>query len=291
MLTTWQGEAYPDVPTTGIKDNTPATDPKSVPRYLVEAYCQHFRREWGVGYLAGLTNVAGLGRNEAGHQMAAAMILHRIMIESRILGIDEMAVESGGQAYEMRGMLMWLSAAAQGVKPVDSHLRPASAQNLTTALASVTETIIKTALQSAYGERKAMLDLLAIMGADVRGVVDDFTNVLAVTASTSQPRTMYAGRDAGTYQNMVDFLRFSFGKAKVMTTTRLAIDASTGAATAYSPKSAVFIDPKMWQWCWLDKPANTNLAPDGSGKKGFIDGVGILKCWNPKGQIRLYSNS
>ena len=33
MLTSWQGEVYPDAPTTGIVDNTPATTPLSVPRF------------------------------------------------------------------------------------------------------------------------------------------------------------------------------------------------------------------------------------------------------------------
>lgn len=291
MLTTWVGEVYPSLGTVGVKDNTPATNPTSVPRYLVEAYCQHFRREWGVGYLATLTNAAGVARNEAGHQMSLAMILHRMMIEQRILGIDEMAIEAGEQGYEMRGMLLWLAAAAQTVKPVDEHLRPAAAQNLTTALASVTETTFKDALQSCFGEKKSDLDLLGLMGADLRGVVDDFTNVSKTAADTSHPRTIYTGRDARTYQNAVDFLTFSFGKAKLMTTPRLYTSESTGEATAYSPKSAAFIDPAMWEFCWLDKPANTNLAPDGSGKKGFVDGVGILKCLNPKGQFRLISNT
>jgi hypothetical protein len=291
MTATWQGEKISPNATTGVVDNTPATSPTSRPRRLITAYCQHFRKEWGVGYLATLSNVAGIGRNEAGKQLAAAMVEHRIMVEARMLGIDEMQAESSPTPYEMRGMFMWLSAAAQAVNAVHADLRPTSSQNLTTAMASVTETIIKAAIQACFTQRGGIVDLLGVVGGDLRQVIDDFTNVYPAASSSTQPRTMYALNDPRTYQNTVDMIKTSFGRVSLMTSPRLVVDETTGEATAYSPKSGIFIDRKMWELCWLDAPANTNLAADGSGKKGFVDGVGIVKCLNPRGQFRLYSNS
>lgn len=291
MLTSWVGEVYPSVPSVGVLDGTPATAPQKVDRYVIEAYCQHFRREWGVTNQAELTEAAGVGRNEAGHQMMLAMLLCKRMIEQRILSNEDMTAQSGATPYAMRGMFSWLQATAQTQKPVPEQVRPVGASRVTAALSAITENTVRTALEAAFNDRREAVDLFGVVGNLLKATIDDFTNVYPVASTTSQPRTVYQVRDSGTYQSMVDFLKFSVGNVKLMVSTFLAVTASTGAASAYTTRSGVLIDPDMWQWCWLGKPANTNLAPDGSGKKGFVDAYGILKCLNPKGQVSILTNT
>jgi len=291
MLAQWMSEVIGDVPFVGTLDNTPATTPKKHDRYPLSVYGELFREEWGVSTLANLTDAAGVGRNEAGHQMMMAMIRHKLMLEGAICSQQETQAEGGGNPYQLRGIFQWLAVAAQAVLPVPAALLPASATKYTGAIASLTETALRAMVDAAYKARKAKVRLDAFVGSDLRAILDGFTNVYPTSASTSQPRTMYNVPGNNVYRQSVDELRFSTGSLFVQTHPRLACTAATGAATAYTDKSGFAIAREQWQKAWMLKPANTNLPADGSGKKGFIDGVLVTKCLNPLGQLVWESNS
>ena len=291
MLATWVGEVFPDVASTGVLDGTAATTPTRVDRYLLQGAAQHFRREWGVSTLAQLTNTAGVNRDEAGHQAMLALLLLKRMIEQQLGSADDAAVENGSTPWTSRGVFSWLSASAQTNLAVPASLRPAAGCNLTTAMASVTENILRGAFEAAFAAKRSYLNLRGFVGYDLRAAIDDLTNVYPAASTSSQPRTIYRVERNDSFELSVDKIRFSVGEASLITTTFLGVDTSTGAASAYTPKSGVFIDPKQWELAYLQKPALTTLPPDGSGKKGYADAVAILKCLNPLGQISLYSNS
>jgi hypothetical protein len=291
MLMSWQGFVYPNVPSTGIKDGTPATTPLSVPRVLVEGCAQHFRREWGVTTLAQLTNVAGVGRNEVGFQRAQAMILLRRMIEQQLLSVDDCAVEAGETPWTTRGVFSWISNSAQSVKPVDSSLRNAAGAIHAAALSGLTEAAFRDLIEAAYGETREPVSLDGFVGVDLKALLDDFTQLYPTGTGTSQAKAHYNVTDVETYKNKVEWLRFSVGDVRLHLNPFLAVTSSTGAASAYTPKSGAFLNMDMWELGWLKNPANTNLSPDGSGEKGFIDAVAGLKCFNPKGQMKVYANS
>ena len=294
LLMTYVAERYPDVASTGILDGAAATTPAKVDRILVEACGQHFRREWGVTTLAQLTNAVGVARNEAGHQMMLAMLLLKRMIEQQLCSADDLAMEGDptpGGPWTMRGILSWLSATAQAYKPVNALIRPPTASVYTGAVASFDEAAFRTVLQSAFNATKAKLSLDGFVGSDLQVVLDDFTNIYPTGTGTKQTRTVYQIRDNSTYRNAVDTLKFSFGEVRVQLTSFLGVTTSTGAASAYTPKSGVFLNRRMWALAYMQKPANTNLAPDGSGKKGFVDAVLGLKCFNPRGECAVIANS
>lgn len=291
MLMSWQGFVYPDAPNTGVLDGTPATTPENVARVTVEGCAQHFRRQWGVTTLADLTAIAGVGRNEVGWQRLQAMIILKRMIEQQIGSADDCAVESGQTPWTTRGMLSWISNSAQSVKPVDATLRNSSGAIYTGALASLTEAAFRGLLEAAYGETKEPVSLDGFVGTDLKAVLDDFTQVYPTGTGTSQAKAQYNVAGVEEYKNKVEWLRFSVGDVRLHLNPFLAYTSSTGAASAYSPKSGVFLNMDMWEFAWLKAPANTNLAADGSGVKGYIDAVGGLKCFNPRGQMKVYSNS
>jgi hypothetical protein len=291
FLANWVAEIYPAAPSTGTLDNTAATSPARVDRYSMTGCAQLFRRQWGTGTLADLTNVVGAGRDEAGKQMAAAMMLVKRMIETQFLSADDCAVESSPTPWTTRGVLTWLQNGAQGTYPVDTSIRPAAANFTTSAMASLTETVFRACLASAFDETKAPLNLVGHVGIDLKAVFDDFTNVYPVASTTSQPRTVYQVRDNSTFQSMVDRLAFSEGNVTLVLNPWIAFTTSTGVKTAYTPKSGVFLDMEMWDIGWIAKPANTNLAKDGAGTKGYIDAAALLRCLNPRGQVKVYSNS
>ena len=286
MLSTWQSEVYPDIASTGVVDGTPVTTYERIDRYLLRGYAHYFRRPWAVTTLANLTEIAGAGRNEAGHQLKAAMLLIKRMIEQQILSGDDTQADSGSVGYEMRGMGSWLDDSAQAVLPVDAAIRPATANIYTGALASYTENSFRTQLESGYTEKKSALNLVGVVDKDLKAIVDDWTNVYPVASSTSQPRTVYRVEGNETYSNIVSQIKFSTGEASLMLSEFIDRDTSDGTADTI-PGNGYFIDPKMWDLCYMSKPANTNLPPDGSGRRGYIDAVAIARCFNPLGQLKV----
>jgi hypothetical protein len=284
MLATWQAEIFPDVPSTATPDNQAATAPDKIDRYLLQGYGHFFRRQWGVSTLADLTNIAGLSRNEAGHQLKNAMLLLKRMMEAQLLSADDTAADNGTTGFTLRGMLKWLENGEQAVLPVPASVRPASATNYTGAFASFTEASFKAIVDAAYQAKKSPVDWVGVLGSDLKAIFDDFTNVFNTETNTLAPRTIYKVQGNDKYSNMVDFVKFSTGSARLMLSEFVNRTTSTGAVGTYSRKSGLFIDPKQWDLCFMKNPANTNLAPDGSGKKGFIDAVAIVRCLNPLGQ-------
>lgn len=287
MLADWIAEVYPEVASTGVLDGTPATSPKRVDRYRLQGCAQHFRQEWGVTTLANVTESAGV-KNEAAHQMAAAMLLLKRQMEQQFLSTSDCAAESGSTPWTTRGMGSWLSSDAQGNYPVDEHVRPSSNCIYDAdTLANLSENDFRGLLEAASKARKGPVDLDGIVGVDLKAAMDDWTMIHPAAASSTQPRTVWQLRDPKTYQNMVDFLKFSAGSVRLQTSYFLFNNVATGAAGANSSNGGLFIDRKMWNLGYLQKPANTNLPPDGSGKKGFVDAIVLLRCLNPLGQIKV----
>jgi hypothetical protein len=289
-VATWLAEVYPAVASTGVLDGTAATTPNRVDRLLLTGIVQQFRQEWGVTQRAQLTETAGV-RDEAARQMMAAMVLLKRQIEQQFLSVDDSAEESGQTPFTTRGVLKWLTNAAQTNHIVPAALRPAAASAYTGAVASFEDTAFRALMDAAYAARKAPVDLDAFVGVELKKAIDALTNIYPSATTSAQVRTVYNVNDPSTYQNKVDFLRCSTGNVRVHLDPFIAITSSTGAASAYTPKSGVFVDLAMWDIGWMAKPANTNLADDGSGKKGFIDAFALLRCLNPLGQAYAYSNS
>jgi hypothetical protein len=291
MLATWVAEVYPDVSSTGVLDGTAATTPARVDRYLIQGCAQHFRREWGVTTLVKLTNAAGVGRNEAGHQMMLAMLLLKRQMEQQFLSADDAAAESGATPWTCRGVFEWLKATAQTNYPVDSNVRPAAAALYTGAYASLDQDAFRTALIAAAAARKGPVNLTGFVGQTLKSKIDDWTNVYPVASTSSQPRMQYVVQGNSKLQNVVDQLRFSAGKVDLVESFFLTRTTSNRAEGTYSAQSGAFLDMSMWEVAYLQKPANTNLAADGSGKKGYVDAVAILKCKNPLGQVKVQPTS
>lgn len=286
MLASWVGEVYPDVASTGVLDGAAASTPAKVDRYLLQGTAQHFRQQWGVTTLANLTNAAGVGRNEAGHQMMLAMMLLKRQMEQQFLSDDDCTIESGATPWTARGAFKWLDSSAQSQYPVPTQLLPSSSTKYVSALASLTQDSFRGLLQAAYAARKGAVDLVGLVDVGLKAVIDDWTTIYPVASTSSQPRMTYAGGDPAVLKNFVDELHFSVGRAKIGLSSFLNRTTSTGAAATVSG-NGVFLDLRMWQLCYLQKPANTNLAADGSGKKGFVDAVAIVKCLNPLGQCKV----
>lgn len=289
-LCTWQAEVYPDVASTGVLDGTAATSPSRVDRYTLTGCVQHFRREWGVTKRAELTTIAGI-KSEAAHQMMHAMKLLKRMIEQQFLSSDDSAEESGSTPWTTRGVLKWLQATAQANHPVNAALRPAAGALYTAAFADLTETLFRGLLETASLARKSPVNLDGFVGLQLKAKMDDFTNIFPTSSGANAPRTVYQIRDNSTLENVVDRLVFSAGEVRLHIAHLIDYNTSTGAAGSLSSKTGAFLDKSMWDVGYMAKPANTNLAEDGSGPKGFVDAFAVNRCKNPLGQVKVQPSS
>ena len=288
MLATWVAELIPDAASTGILDNTAATSPSRVDRYLMQGCSQNFRKEWGVSTLAGLTESAGI-RDEAAHQMELAMKLLKRAMEVQFLSDGDSTIEAASTPWTTRGAFSWLANAEQTQHAVNAALRPSSSVLYSGAVASYTESYMRTQLEAAYAAIKQPVNLNGFVGYDLKAVIDDFTNVYPTAAATSAPKVSYRINGNSEYMEGVDIVNFSTGRIAIQLDPFILCTTSTGAASASTPKSGIFLNMSQWDIGYMQKPANTNLAPDGSGKKGYIDAVAILRCLNPLGQIHNQS--
>jgi hypothetical protein len=291
MVATWQAEAYPAVAAAGILDGTDVSAFDSVARELLEGVCQWFRQPWMVSKLANLTAVAGVGRNEAAHQAMLASMLLKRRLEIRMLSDAECSVESGQTPYAMRGAFKGLLDTAQAVKPVPASFRPAAACAHTSALSGLTESAFRDMLESAYSAKREPVDLDGFVGVDLKALFDDFSYIYPAASTSSQPVRKFDQGDGSQIRNAVDVLRFSTGTVRLHLSSFLKYDVSTGAASAYSPKSGLFLDLAMWELAFMQNPAIETLQDDGGGPRGYVDAVAVLKCLNPLGQLRVETNS
>lgn len=278
-------EQYPDVSKTGTLDDTPVTTFERVDRYAMNVKGMLVRKPWKVSTLADVTTVAGAGTNEAGRQMTAAMLLLKRIIEQVICGDQDSQAESGSDPWTTRGILGWLdvSVSGTGSDAIPAAVRPIAGTKYTGAGASFAESNLKSMFQAAYKQKKAKLDLVGVVGVTTRGLIDDFTSVLATSSSTSQPRTIFRVQGNNVYLNKVTDIEYSTGSATLITSTFLDL-ADDGSAGTYTDTSGFFIDPSMWDIGYLKPIANTNLPADGSGVRGYVDAAFMLRCRNALAQ-------
>lgn len=293
MLTHWGVENYPVTAVSGTIDGTDKTTYSSNVPTEMEAYAQCVTSDgWQVGNLANLTNTAPIpAARQKANQIAKDALAHTLALNRLILSTQEMAVESKpSQAFQLRGMLQWMSTSAQAVKPVNASFRPASDCVYTSTLAGYDKADLETQLEAAFTAKRAPVDLMHFVGVKLKKTMTVFTEKRAV--SSDETMSMF-NQDAASKRliSAVDIFDFDAGTVRNILTPDIACDLSTGLATAYSTRSGIGIDTSMWELCFLE-PTTPYENPDlGGGPRGFHRTTLILKCLNPLGQIMEYIGS
>jgi len=292
-LMTWQAEQYGDQAFDGVLDGSPVTTFEVQGRELITGCVQQFRQSWKVTKRAEITDVAGIGRAEAARQKVIAVLQLKRQIERMYCSATVPTAESGATPFRSWGAIAALSntLAQTGSYPIPSAVLPDAATNYTSAIASFTESSLKTIFEAAYAAKKGELDLVGFCGVTLRGIIDDFTGVLKSSSSTSQPRTIYRVQGNAVFMNKVTDIEFSTGRAMLITSPFLACTIGTGAISAYSPNTGIFVDPALWDDATMSPIASEDLPVDGSGPRGFVEAFKGLRPRNPLGQGLVYTNS
>jgi len=292
MLSEWPVEKYRREGLGGTLDGTDKTAYAKTDRKPMKAYAQWFRSEgYMVSRLMQLTATAAVsvGKEKANQATKDAISLAK-KIERALLSILDTQTESGADPFQIRGALMWLQSAAQTNNPVPDGFRPGT--EFAAALSTLTPTLFETLLEQAADEREGAVDLLGVVGIKLKRRMSTWAQRDTEAAATDQALASFdmKASDKKLIQ-VVDVFEFDAGMVKTIPSWNLACDVTTGNATAYTSRSGIFVDPSMWELCWLDAPGTYENPDLGGGPRGWHEAVGLLKCLNALGQFRAYTNT
>jgi hypothetical protein len=291
----YQASRFPDRAFDGVLDGLDVesyNDQK--PRALLTAVQQKFREPWSVSDFADEATVAGLPKGEVGEQKANALINLKFAIEGRLLSNEECSVDDGATvANETRGAIMWLSSDAQATYPVDSNFRTPAASRHAAALSGLTEAAFQALLASAWTKRRGAVTLDGFVGITLKRLFDNWSALADAGASfaTFPVRTFNQNSDSKALVKCIDILKFSEATVRLHPSAYIGKTAGTGADSAYTPRSGLFLDLAMWSLAWMRKPGLYQLENKGGGPRGYADAIVGLKCKNPLGEVLVWANS
>lgn len=292
MDASWQMKGYRVAGHRGVVDGVDATDFNSTPRKRVHCYSQKIWDPVAVSDLAEESDVAGVGKGEMAAQVADAFVTAAQIIERRVLSAydtaDQAAPTSG---YETRGAFSWLATAAQTTFPVPAEFRPNSAQLYTGTLAAFDETALLALARAAAKRRKGPTTLKGIVGIDLKAKFNDFTRYDATVGSFTNVRRFNQNAADRQVVNIIDRVILDTGTIELHPSFFLATDADTGANTAYTDSSGVFIDMEMAALSYTRLPRVFKLPYAGGGYKAVVDAIFLHQIDNPVGCFSAYINS
>jgi hypothetical protein len=292
-LVEWTAKALPGVNPWGIVEGAPVTTFDSTKRLTLSNYVQQFDQAWSVSDRANKIKSAGMEKaTEAGEQAMDAMVLLRKQIEMQILSLSDAKVQAGQVPYTCRGMGSWISASAQTQLPVPATLRNASADIWTSTTALLTQDEFEAIINSCASERKGKVTLDLICAPLLKTKINSYVDFYPVASTTSQITAMYQKGNGRTFERMTDFLNFSGSTVRTHLSYYVGMDVSTdkvAVSTAYTNRGGYLINVKQWDIGWMDRPTPYTLPDDGSGPRGYCRAYMTLRCYDPRGQGRIWS--
>jgi hypothetical protein len=292
-LIQFQMERFPDTDHEGVLDGEDVATFDSVGRKMAQALPQ---KQWwnpAVTDFAEESTVAGEGgKTEMARQKIKGLIILKRKLERRNLSNIDCAVEDGAaQPFETRGAIMWLSNAAQGVYPVDATFRTPTASRHTGTLAALTEDAFNALFQSAFAQRKGPASYKGLVGVALKRHISRYSTYTDDSASQTPSRTFNQDAKSKALINVIDKLVLDTGEVDLMLSSFLATAKDTGAATAYTSRSGIFIDPANWTMWYTRQPRVKDLEDRGGGPRAIIDAIAALGCRNPLGEVLVLSSA
>jgi hypothetical protein len=289
MLLQWPLQKYPDRGYGGVLDGTDKTTFSKTDRENAAVYAMLMQSEgWMVSTIAEMTKTWGVA-DEVAKQKTDDAILFAQSIEKMFCSDVDTTVGSGQTPYKTRGIFSWMDTDAQAQLPVPANFRPLAACEYTGTNANFTLAAFKTMLRAAAVDAGNQIDLVGYVGLDVKTRMTEWQESLVATATDARRLSVTQGEKKLT--SAVNFFEFDEGNVSVMPTWNMLCDATTGAQTAYTPKSGVFINRDMWELRYFKDVQSIELPNLGGGRRGFHEAALALVCYNPRGQLVVKSAS
>jgi len=292
VLETWQVKTYPDTPHAGVPDGKDATDFDSNPRKEIQMRAQKSWRKPGVSDFADEAEIVGLNGTESAEQIKDALILLKKTMESRVCSAYNCQADNGVLGNETRGLFSYGQNTAQSYLPVPDGYRVPTTSRYTGSLASFNERdYFLPMARSSYIQRKGPFKMHGFLGIELKAVFTEFSKYVDNVANKTAVRSFTKPQEDSSYVLCVDKLVLDTGEIDLHPTPYLYKDRDTGADTAYTHKSGIFLDMDMLRIAYTRLPRVVKLPYLGGSNKAIVDTIFMNLMDNPLGMMVCEINS
>jgi hypothetical protein len=278
----------------GVVDGTDVTVANAsnavVSRTRLNNYAQAFRRDLRVGFIAETQDVAGV-TDELANGIAKKLVELKRDMEATFMCANQAAVaDNGTNAYLTGSLGNWLNAdnsANIGAVASGSDFKPASGAVITTATASITETVIQNVLTAIYGNTGTFRDYDCILGSTLKRAFTNLTaSTTAVTTNTNTiaataVRTFNQELGSDTFKASIDIFEGDFGRLILHPSTF--IGAKDGTTFVSQATKGYIIPMDMVEVRYAKLPQVKQLPDAGGGPARLVEAIAGLVCKNPSG--------
>ena len=294
MLQEWEAESRQRVGFSGVKDGEAIAAYNAQTAKAMIAYGSYLREAIKVTKVMSLTSTAGI-KDQWKHQRIEALKRIREAMERQFGSTVEMQRGASNAEYNQRGAFAWLIASLQSVNAVDSSLMPASACIHTAALSALDADAFEDMIAAAAAQVGHAVNLQGFVGPTLKSHMSSWgQKATLVDVSGSSVHALQQFSIAASEKRlikMVNTFEFDHGTVEVMPDYNLACDSTTGADSAYTPYSGLFLDMEVWKKRFLQPVSEWELPDDATGKRGYVDVLWMAKCGMPAGQMAVYTNA
>lgn len=283
----YTGDQYRSAPVFGgVVDGTDATDfnDEFANRGKFSNYIQIFREAPKVSQLTQeATDMPGAGNPIAAATAKGLVELKRGM-EAAFLSSQDAQVDTGGVPYLTCGLGLFISTAGPTVATVPSNQRPASAQVITTATASLDEDTDLQGILKAIFDAVGMVsdNYMLLCGSTLRRRVTSMTRISSTTGSTNtanRVRTFNQAATSNTVSNSTTMFDGDFGSFSVTASSWIGM--TSGSATVDDDRGYL-LDMSKISLRYNQRPTSRPLPDFGGGPRNLIEAIAGLECV-PKG--------
>lgn len=293
VLHTWQVKGYPTTGHKGVLDNKDATNFQSNPRKEVQMRGQKTWYNPAVSDFADEAEIVGIkGGSEMAEQIADAIIAVAFQIEKRCLSNEDTKVDNGTtQGNETRGAFQYITNTAQALYPIDAAFRTPADQIYSDTLANFTQASFENMCASSFIQRKGPFKMHGFLGIKLKMKFSDYSQYTPNVANMTAIGQFSQEAKFKKFVKAIDSLVMDTGEVDLHPTSFLYTDAETGADTAYTHRSGIFIDMNMCGLAYSRKPRVIRKPYDGGGQKAIVDAIFINMFDNVLGAMACKINA
>lgn len=283
----WLVDAYATPKVTGTVDGSDVADFENHAsgRARLGNYVQVFRRSAKVSRLSEeLSDVAGVP-SEISLASAKKLVELKRDIESTLLqnGVDGQA-DDGSKPYLTSTLGKWIDTTGPTLPRVlPAAYRPASAQIVTTATASLVEdTHVQELLRSVYDATGMTGEYVLFAGSVLRRRFTDMTRTVAnANASTSKVRTFTQTANSDAVRHTTTIFEGDYGTIEIVSCNFIGADYTTAGNTGKNV--GYLVDMEKVHLRSKKSPGRERFMDQGGGPRIMIEAVCGLQVDNPVG--------
>lgn len=283
----WTADVYATPNTDGVVDGTDVTDfqDEFANRGKLSNYIQIFERAPKVSTLTQDASDMPGAANPI--QSATAKALEEIKrdMECTFLSSNDAQVDTGSVPYKTCGLGLWISTAGPTVATCPANQRPASAQVITTATASLDEVTDMQGVLRAIFDAVGMVssEYMLLAGSVLRARITEMTRTdTESSAAAVRVRSFDGPMGNQTITSTTTVFRGDFGSFTVTPSSWIGF-----ASSLPDTDRGYLLDMGKLSLRYNQRPDVTPLPNLGGGERRLVRAIAGLQCDSPKGMAKF----